>query len=61
MTDERKKEIIRSVIYANMNKLSLGEINAFTVGRIFGLMEKDLERELSKEVDNTGDKRCLLS
>lgn len=51
MTQERKDEIVRKVIYSNISKLDIDNVNAFNVGRIIGFIHKDLERELSKEVE----------
>ncbi|MBQ0088213.1 MAG: hypothetical protein KBT27_02635 [Prevotellaceae bacterium] len=50
MTRERADEIVRMVIYNNIGKLDIEHIDAFKVGRIIGFIQKDLERELSKEV-----------
>lgn len=51
MTRERKEEIVSKVIYNNICKLDLNNVNAFNVGRIIGFIHKDLDRELSKEVE----------
>lgn len=50
MTEERKREIVNRVIYSNIDKLDINKVNAFAVGRIIGFIQKDLERELAKEV-----------
>lgn len=53
MTQERANEIVRKVIYANIGKMPLmkdGEV-AFFVGRMIGLMQRQLEFELSLEVE----------
>lgn len=53
MTQERANEIVRKVIYARLNvmpKLENSE-DAFHVGRMIGQMQRQLEIELSLEVD----------
>lgn len=53
MTQERANEIVRKVIYANLNimpQMEDGEV-AFFVGRMIGLMQRQLEFELSLEVE----------
>lgn len=53
MTQERADEIVRKVIYANLNvmpKMKDSE-DAFHVGRMVGQMQRQLEIELSKEVE----------
>ena len=53
MTQERADEIVRKVIYARLNvmpKMKDSE-DAFHVGRMVGQMQRQLEIELSLEVD----------
>lgn len=53
MTKERADEIVRRVIYARLNvmpKMKYSE-DAFHVGRMIGQMQRQLEIELSLEVD----------
>lgn len=53
MKKERADEIVRKVIYANLNvmpKMKDSE-DAFHVGRMVGQMQRQLEIELSKEVE----------
>ena len=53
MKQERADEIVRKVFYANfriMPDISNSE-NAFHVGRMLGTMQKVLEIELAKEVN----------
>jgi hypothetical protein len=53
MTQQRADEIVRSVIYARLNvmpKMKDSE-DAFHVGRMIGQMQRQLEIELSLEVD----------
>ncbi len=53
MTQERADEIIRKVIYAHLNvmpKMKDCE-DAFHVGRMIGKMQRQLEIELSLEVE----------
>ena len=53
MTQERADEIVRRVIYARLNvmpKMKDSE-DAFHVGRMIGQMQRQLEIELSLEVD----------
>ena len=53
MTQERADEIVRKVIYARLNvmpKMKDSE-DAFHVGRMIGQMQRQLEIELSLEVD----------
>lgn len=54
MTQERADEIVRNVIYANLNERPImkdGE-DAFYVGRMIGQMQRQLEFELSLEVES---------
>ena len=53
MTQERADEIVRKVIYARLNvmpKMGNSE-DAFHVGRMIGQMQRQLEIELSAEVE----------
>lgn len=53
MTQERADEIVRKVIYARLNvmpKMKDSE-DAFHVGRMIGQMQRQLEIELSAEVE----------
>lgn len=57
MTQERANEIVCKVIYARLNvmpKLKDSE-EAFHVGRMIGQMQRQLEIELSKEVEKECD------
>lgn len=53
MTQERANEIVRKVIYANLNIMPQMEDSdvAFHVGRMIGQMQRQLEIELSLEVE----------
>ena len=53
MTQERANEIVRKVIYARLNVMPKMENSedAFHVGRMIGQMQRQLEIELSLEVD----------
>lgn len=53
MTQERANEIVRKVIYANLNKIPIMKDceDAFYVGRMIGQMQRQLEFELSLEVE----------
>lgn len=53
MTQERANEIVRKVIYARLNEMPKFENSedAFHVGRMIGQMQRQLEIELSLEVD----------
>lgn len=53
MTQERADEIIRNVVYATLKYMPELEnsIDAFHVGRMMGRMRRQLEIELSLEVD----------
>lgn len=54
MTQERVDEIVRKVIYSMLNimpKMENSE-DAFHVGRMIGQMQRQLEIELSLEVEN---------
>ena len=56
MTQERANEIVRKVIYARLNvmpKMKDSE-EAFHVGRMIGQMQRQLEIELSAEVESKG-------
>lgn len=54
MTQERADEIVRKVIYARLNVLpKMKDIeDAFHIGRMVGQMQRQLEIELSLEVEN---------
>ena len=53
MTKERANEIVRKVIYARLNVLPKMKDSeeAFHVGRMIGQMQRQLEIELSLEVE----------
>lgn len=53
MKRERADEIVRMVIYRyiDMMEKPKDSIDAFHIGRILGMMQKQLEIELAKEVD----------
>lgn len=53
MTQERADEIVRKVIYASLNVMPKMENSdkAFHVGRMVGQMQRQLEIELSLEVE----------
>jgi len=53
MTQERANEIVRSVIYSNLRYLPevTNSDEAFHVGRAVGMMQRQLEIELGKEVE----------
>lgn len=53
MNKERADEIIRMVIYRyiDMMEKPKDSIDAFHVGRIMGMMQRQLEIELAKEVE----------
>ena len=53
MTQERADEIVRKVIYARLNVIpEMKDINdAFHIGRMVGQMQRQLEIELSLEVE----------
>ena len=53
MTQQRADEIVRKVIYARIAGMpKMGNIeDAFYVGRIIGQMQRQLEIELSQEID----------
>lgn len=53
MTQDRADEIVRKVIYANLNVMPemKDSDKAFHVGRMIGKMQKQLEIELSSEVE----------
>lgn len=57
MTKERMDEIITNVIYESLNTLPKMKDNmdAFYVGKLIGLMEKQLEIELEMEVEEDDD------
>lgn len=54
MTQERANEIVRKVIYARLNVLpEMKDIeDAFHIGRMIGQMQRQLEIELSLEVES---------
>lgn len=62
MTQERADEIVRKVIYARLNvmpKMKDSE-DAFHIGRMIGQMQRQLEIELSLEVDRAeSDERWI--
>ena len=53
MTQERADEIVRKVIYSRLNVMPKMENSedAFHVGRMIGQMQRQLEIELSLEVE----------
>ena len=53
MTRQRKEEIVRKVFYANFSSIPrFNDIeDAFYVGRMVGQMQRQLEIELSSEVE----------
>ena len=53
MTKDRANEIVRKVIYARLNVMPKMENSedAFHVGRMIGQMQRQLEIELSQEID----------
>ena len=53
MTQQRADEIVRKVIYARLNVLPdmKNSKDAFHVGRMIGQMQRQLEIELSLEVE----------
>lgn len=53
MTQERADEIVRKVIYARLNVMPElnNSVEAFNVGRMIGQMQRQLEIELSLEVE----------
>jgi hypothetical protein len=51
MTRERANEIVRKVIYGNLNAKFNDAEDAFHVGRMIGQMQRQLEIELSLEVE----------
>jgi len=53
MTQERADEIVRKVIYSRLNVMPTlnNSCEAFNVGRMIGQMQRQLEIELSLEVD----------
>ena len=57
MTEERMDEIITNVIYKSLNTLPKmrDNMDAFYVGKLIGLMEKQLEIELEMEVEEEED------
>lgn len=57
MTQERANEIVRKVIYANLNIMPSMEDSdaAFHVGRMLGQMQRQLEIELSLEVEKQAE------
>ncbi len=55
MTQERADEIVRKVIYANLSAMPTvleNNIDAFYVGKMIGQMQRQLEIELSLEVES---------
>ncbi len=57
MTEERADEIITNVIYKSLNTLPKmrDNMDAFYVGKLIGLMERQLEIELGKEIEEDDD------
>lgn len=57
MTRERANEILRMVIYANMNPVPefKDSMDAFYVGRMMGQVQRQLEIELDKEVNKESE------
>ena len=53
MTRERADEIVRMVMYRHIDMMEKprDNIDAFHVGRIMGMMQRQLEIELEKEVE----------
>lgn len=53
MTRERADEIVRMVMYRHIDMMEKPKdsIDAFHVGRIMGMMQRQLEVELAKEVE----------
>jgi hypothetical protein len=57
MTKERADEIERLVIYKFINYMphdTIDPVSAFHVGRMVGMMQETLKRELEKEVKAVG-------
>ena len=55
MTKERAEEIERLVIYKVLNYMpydTIDPVSAFHVGRMVGIAQETLKRELEKEVEN---------
>ena len=55
MTRERADEIVRKVIYIQLNYMpydTIDNVSAFHVGRMLGQMQRQLEIELSLEVES---------
>jgi len=55
MTKERAAEIERLITYKWLNNMpydSIDPVSAFHVGRMIGMMQETLKKELEKEVDN---------
>lgn len=59
MTRQRADEIIRAVIYRYINYLPevKSSNEAFHLGRIFGLMQRQLEIELEKEIETQTERK----
>lgn len=57
MDKERADEIVRKVMYRYIDMLEKPKdnIDAFHVGRILGMMQRQLEIELEKEVESEGE------
>lgn len=57
MTQERAYEIVRKVIYANLNVMPImkNSEDAFHAGRIIGQMQRQLEIELSLEIETQAE------
>lgn len=61
MTQDRADEIIRKVFYANFEVFPTrceSEEKDFHIGRMVGEMQKTLEIELAKEVEQERQERC---
>lgn len=59
MTQERADEIVRKVIYTQLNYMpydTIDNVSAFHIGRMLGIMQKTLHDELEKEIKNKEDK-----
>lgn len=57
MTEERKNEILREVMYYNLADVPVmaNSLEAFCMGQMVGRMERQLEIELEKEVEEEDD------
>lgn len=59
MTKERADEIVRKVMYRyiDMMEKPRDNIDAFHTGRIMGMMQRQLEIELAKEVEKESESK----